>query len=403
MRNMVKSILSLILIGLCSLSFGQGIEFYHGSFDEALEQAKMENKLVFVDAFTTWCGPCKRLSANVFPKAEVGEYYNNNFICVKLDMDKKENHDFAKTYMVTAYPTLLYIDGEGKLVHKALGGRDVEGFIKEGQKAYISNPGILDKYNEQFANGDRDPVFLRDYIITLSRSGNKFDEPLSEYLGTQSIADMVSDENTNLVFQTAQTIHSPTTPFLIEDKELYVTKFGVEKYDHKLNSIADQSISNAAKDTNAQLFEESIDFLKKNKPEGFKNSISTGTMNYASKVGDWDTYSKTAKKHFKKYADPEDHVAMRNVALVLVQCEVEEYLDEAEGFINDALSIKDNYENNLIKSLILYRKGALVDAKALAEYSITRANKESKFAGEAMNLVNEINQALLNAEENTGE
>lgn len=126
-------------------------------------------------------------------------------------------------------------------------------------------------------------------------------------------------------------------------------------------------------------------------------------MTYASKVGDWDSYSKTANKHFKKYADPQDHEAMREAALKLVQSNQEQYLSDAESLIDEALEIKDNYENNLVKAWILYRKGDLVDAKALAEYSITRANKESKFAGEAMNLVNEINQALLKEQENTTE
>lgn len=45
---------------------GNGITFQNLSFSEALKKAGMENKLLFVDCFTTWCGPCRMLSKHVF-------------------------------------------------------------------------------------------------------------------------------------------------------------------------------------------------------------------------------------------------------------------------------------------------------------------------------------------------
>jgi thiol-disulfide isomerase/thioredoxin len=84
--------LSFFLVTLFSLNVAaQGIEFEHDkSFEEVLKMAKTQNKLIFMDCFTTWCGPCKRLSSMVFPDPAVGEYYNKNFINTKFDMERGE-------------------------------------------------------------------------------------------------------------------------------------------------------------------------------------------------------------------------------------------------------------------------------------------------------------------------
>lgn len=98
-----------------------GIQFETGTWAEILAKAKQQNKYVFVDAYTTWCGPCKWMDKNVFPTAEAGEYFNKNFVNAKIDMEKGEGLEIAKTYSVQAYPTYLYVDGDGNLVHRVVG------------------------------------------------------------------------------------------------------------------------------------------------------------------------------------------------------------------------------------------------------------------------------------------
>ncbi len=96
----------------------QGIEFVHDKpFQEVLDMAKAQNRLVFMDCYTTWCGPCKRLSSMVFPDSAVGAYYNENFVNTKFDMEKGEGVTLSSKYGIRAYPTLLWLDGEGNVKH----------------------------------------------------------------------------------------------------------------------------------------------------------------------------------------------------------------------------------------------------------------------------------------------
>ncbi|TAE41707.1 MAG: thioredoxin family protein [Runella slithyformis] len=99
-----------------------GIQFTEGAWGKILEKAKKEKKLIFFDAYASWCGPCKQLQKQVFTRQDVGDFFNKNFINVKKDMEEGEGPMLASVYPLDAYPTLFFIDGNGKMVKKFVGG-----------------------------------------------------------------------------------------------------------------------------------------------------------------------------------------------------------------------------------------------------------------------------------------
>ena len=112
----------------------EGIEFHTGTWEEALVLAKKEGKPIFLDISASWCGPCKLLKSNTFPNAEVGDYYNENFINVAVDGEKGEGITLASKYKITGYPTLLYLDSEGIIISQKTGYHDPAGFIELGKQ-----------------------------------------------------------------------------------------------------------------------------------------------------------------------------------------------------------------------------------------------------------------------------
>ncbi|HZG73152.1 MAG TPA: thioredoxin family protein [Chondromyces sp.] len=113
----------------------EGIQFVDAKWEYVLKKAKQENKLIFVDMFTTWCAPCKRMALEVFPQKEVGDKFNASFINYKVDAEKGEGIDLAKMFEVDAFPTYLFINGDGKVVYRILGRKEIESFLKEADKA----------------------------------------------------------------------------------------------------------------------------------------------------------------------------------------------------------------------------------------------------------------------------
>jgi thioredoxin 1 len=111
----------------------EGIQFFTGTWLQALDIAKKENKFVFLDAYASWCGPCKLMKRNTFTDAKVAEFYNKHFINMAIDMEKGEGVALSEKYDITSYPTLLFIKPDGKIVLKATGYHKVEDFISVGK------------------------------------------------------------------------------------------------------------------------------------------------------------------------------------------------------------------------------------------------------------------------------
>lgn len=137
----MKHFLTLILLSIAtSITNAQGINFDNKlSWTQIQQKAKKENKYIFIDAYTTWCVPCKVMDQNVYPTAEAGEALNAQFISIKIQMDKTgKDNDYVKSWYndaealkrqfeISAYPTLLFLTPDGKLARKKIGGVDAKG------------------------------------------------------------------------------------------------------------------------------------------------------------------------------------------------------------------------------------------------------------------------------------
>lgn len=153
---MYKSISSLTIVlfaAIISISFAsvdalatpdnaiapktEGISFIEGDWNKALAEAKKQHKLIFLDAYTTWCGPCKLLKKNTFTDKAAGDFFNKNFINVAVDMEKGAGPALLKKYNVNAFPTLLIINENGEAVQFTRGFIPAEILIEFGKDALV--------------------------------------------------------------------------------------------------------------------------------------------------------------------------------------------------------------------------------------------------------------------------
>lgn len=140
----------MLLFAVLAFAFGaiaqDGVKWESGSLQDALKKAAANQAasgpvLVFLDCYTTWCGPCRNMAENIFPQKAAGEYFNSKFINIKIDMEKGEGVDIRKYYGIKAYPTFLILDPKGKELGRLEGGGYLEPFIQRVEK-------VLEKLNK---------------------------------------------------------------------------------------------------------------------------------------------------------------------------------------------------------------------------------------------------------------
>ncbi|MBC6426296.1 MAG: thioredoxin family protein [Ekhidna sp.] len=135
-----QKFLPFIAIAIAFLFVGQPqgmaqMKFEKGSWEKVLKKARKQGKYIFVDCYTTWCGPCKLMDKKVFPDQKVGEFYNENFINFKIDMESPEGLAFGQYFFASVYPTFYYLDSQGNTVLKTAGYNAAEKFIATGEQA----------------------------------------------------------------------------------------------------------------------------------------------------------------------------------------------------------------------------------------------------------------------------
>lgn len=165
--NKSRFIFSFIIISLLSvqIGFAGGIKFFKGTWEEALAEADRTGKLLFIDAYADWCGPCKYMASDIFPLDEVGEFYNANFISYKIDVDENKGGEIFAGYGGTAMPTYIFVDGQANLVYKQVGAMDADSFIEVGNKA-LAVPAL----KASIDNGTASEKEQMDYMMMMGIS-----------------------------------------------------------------------------------------------------------------------------------------------------------------------------------------------------------------------------------------
>lgn len=286
---------SFVLTAFTALS-AQGIEFFHGTWAEAQEKARAEEKLIFVDAFASWCGPCKRMASSVFPQEKVGAYFNVNFINLKIDMEKPENAEFAGKFPVSAYPTLMFIDATGKLVQKAVGAKDADQLLDFAQKVIGRNDKSGD-YEVAYNEGKRDPEFLLDYVRALNAAGKPSLKITNDYINAQS--DLTTDINLRFLHEGAVEADSRVFDLLLKHQSKVAALVGTEKVNARIESACKKTLKKAIEFKSEALLDEAKAKMKSGVPARAEAFAYDADMSYYSATKDVKNYLKAAQAYQK--------------------------------------------------------------------------------------------------------
>lgn len=262
----IKFLILYLFISVSSYA-QNGIQFNHISWSEAKTKAIQEKKLIFIDFYTQWCGPCLMMQKDVFSLNDVGNYFNANFINLKIDAEHGEGVELAKKYHVKVFPTYCFIDPTNEnLVHESTSRQDKEVFLATAKNA--SDPLKNSAYLlAQEKAGNNTPEFLINYA-NYQASMYKRDEALKA-IEKLMVLPGYSLENRQIWLLFVNNIYDRNHPLFAEfakNKSKYEKLYGREAVESKLFS-AFQYCPDLAAFSAAPDFKGKDYLIKKNKAD----------------------------------------------------------------------------------------------------------------------------------------
>lgn len=365
-----------------------GIQFAHGTFQEILKQAQAEKKIVFVDAYTTWCGPCKWMSANTFPDAKVGALFNANFVNYKLDMEKGEGPDIAKKYKVNAYPTLLFIAGNGELIDVAVGARDVKGFLELGEKVIKGGYETLPSMQAKFAQGVRDKDFLYDYLMALNEANQEPGEVIEAYKQYMNGEALLDAKNWEVFRSFFGKTTSEQFRYVESHLDQFKAKFGAEPVIQKVaGNYLNQAYSCMQGDDMAG-YKAALA-----KVRGFNDPWATSMlenleMTRYAKENDWKGYAKQAELMASKYGRS-DAMSLNEFAWTMFEGTTDKkLLKKALDWATTSVQLEPAYANLDTKAMLLHAVGNTEEARKVALEAIAAAKASGEDYSETEKAMN---------------
>lgn len=362
------AILSFLFFAV--IAFGQGIKFEEGNFKSLLAKAKKENKLVFIDAYAVWCGPCKLMVKNIFPLKPVGEYYNANFINAKIDMEKGEGIDLAKKYNVKAFPTYLFINGDGEEVHRTLGYVEEKDFIQFAMDAGDPNK-RLTSLKQKFEKGEKDPEFLKNLAgLTIYNDAEFAGRVLDRYFSAKTTLDQ---DDVQMILTGTQSTESPLYKIFQAKKADIIKVFPVERYEAfdknlKISNIFKKSYNVESKTWNDSYFlTEAQKFLSKEEAEKI---LTKAKASRALRAKDFATYEKISLDLYKDYSALGSEELNALAWNFFENVTTKSSLETAVKWAHESVKKKESYANTDTLANLYNKIGDKKNAKLWAEKSI---------------------------------
>ncbi|GEN76517.1 thioredoxin family protein [Chryseobacterium hagamense] len=390
---MKKIISGLFLFSAVAAFSQEAVKFQDLPFKDLIAKAKKEKKIVFLDAYTSWCGPCKMMERNVFTQKTVGDYFNANFLNARFDMEKGEGRDIAVKYGVRSYPTYLFLNGDGELVSQNYGYMEPGMFLTMAQDVNSPNnkKGSL---KERFAKGEKDPEFLINIMKLNSSSDYPFAKQASErYFENRKKTEEFTKDDVGLLLYFLKSTEDKNYKTFIERKTEIIKFLPEETYKEfdnqiKLGKIVEQSIDPQSRKINDD------DFMKNAEPLVGKHDaeikLNQTKLSYYEQNADFPEYEKAALAYYKNSEAFEPNELLKAAWLFSEHIKTPSSLKKAAEWAEKSVMRSETSENTYILAKLYFLTGNKEMAKTYAEMSKNIASQSQKDSALADELLKQL-------------
>ena len=355
----------MVLMALNS-SAQNNIHFENITLNQALAQARNENKLVFFMGFASWCEHCKKMKETVFIQDSVAEYYNTHFVCMMMDMEKDEGIQLHEKFKVSSYPTFVFLDSTGQTIYQAVGEMSAGDFIREGRQA-LKPEFNMQFLRQQFESNITDTDKCLKYLFALNHGRLPTMGVVHIYFTAMNNRPPFTVMNWRILNAGVSDISTPEFKYIRDHQKEYSAVMTQAKVERKIFRVSAYNLQPLANSNDTTEYFQKRSIVTGLNIHSLDSLIFTLDLMLYENNKHWSFYQTTALEHTKDYVW-DDYSQLQHIAKQFLTYITDvNALKQAALWAKHSTEMKAEYGNTLLYAQLLEKSGDTDGAKKAAQ------------------------------------
>jgi thiol-disulfide isomerase/thioredoxin len=402
-KNILIVLFTIFALSISSLTYSQ-IKFTEvkdsSDWRELLQQASADEKLIFLDIYATWCGPCKYIDQNVYPQPEVGDVFNKYYYNVKIDGESQFGRSLVQKFGLTAYPTMYFLSSKEDVITRIVGVREAPELSNLGN-AVALNAEKLKDYFLKYKDGNLSAEELMDYhtLLVSIEELEKAAEISAQILPSLSDEDILDPKFKDIILNSSFGMDSKVYKLLKENKSAFEENWSDEElaglFAGIYNVVLTEAIINKDGDVVEKIVHEFLPVYLADNPQDIKDAVYVTRKLYFANTENWTDFINTVNHEFEtNHADDPAFLYGEAYEVASEYNSSQEALGAALGWMKQALNLDKTFDNYVMISYISGMSGLYDDARAYVAQA-----SEMELSDEQKSILDELTALIDQAED----
>jgi thiol-disulfide isomerase/thioredoxin len=388
LKNIFTLVIVFVVLSISSSAYSQ-MQFTEvkdsTDWKELLQKASENEKLIFLDIYATWCGPCKYIDQNVYPQPEVGDVFNKYYYNVKIDGETEFGAGLVQKFGLTAYPTMYFLSANEDIITRIVGVREAPELSNLGNTLALNAEKLKDfylKYKDDKLTAEE----LMEYhtLLTSIEELEKAAEISAQIVPSLSDEDILDPKFKEIILNSPFGFDSKVYKLLKENKAAFEENWTDEEiaglFASIYNVVLTEAIINQDEELVEKIIHEFLPVYMADSPQDIKDGAYVTRKLYFANTENWIKFISMVNHEFEtNHADDPSFLYGEAYEVASEYNSSEVALSAALEWIKKALNMDKSFDNFVMTSYISGMKGNYDEARRyVAQAAEMELNEDQK-------------------------